>query len=161
MDLWGTKSPVVDFHFANLTDRPLARLEVDGQAIALGEQALRPEYAEDAGCTSRNYSGYAITRLDKPLSVRWQFAQANPEWHQGQVSVTGFGPVQRGGRPRSTSVDLFFQTDGSIAAEAWQLIDLSGGEFALRIHAPTPLHHEPPCGRARDSYNDSVKIIQE
>ena len=161
MDLWGANSPVVDFHFANLTDLPLARLEIDGQAITLGEQALRPEYAEDAGCTNRNYSGYAITRIDKLLNVRWQFAQANPEWHEGQVSVTGFGPVQRGGRPRSTSVSLFFQADGSIAAEAWQLIDLPGDQLALRIHAPTPLQHEPPCGRARDSFTDSVKIIQE
>jgi hypothetical protein len=161
MDLWGSDLPVVDFHLANLTPLPIARLEINGQGISLGDDAFAPENAETTYCTSRNFSGYAITRLDKPLTVRWQLAQANPVWHEATVTVAGFGPGRINGRIRSTSVDLFFQKDGSLAAEASQLIDQPGDKLALRVHSPVPLLHEAPCGRTPDRFTDAVKIIRE
>lgn len=162
MDLWGSGLPVVDFHLANLGTLPIVRLEIDGQAIALSEHAFFPESSENGSCTSRNYSAHAVNRLDKPLKVRWQLAQANPVWHEATVAVAGFGQAPAGGRIRSTSVELYFQKDGSVVAEASQLIDLPGKKLVLRIHsAVAPLRQAAPCGGPRDRYADWLEIIRE
>lgn len=162
MDLWGSGLPVVDFHLANLGALPIVRLEIDGQAIALGEQAFFPEGSEKANCSSRNYSAYAINRLEKPLKVRWQLAEVNPAWHEASVPVSVFGPAPAKGSIRSTSVDLYFQKDGSVVAEASQLIDMPGEKLALRVHsASLPLLQVPPCGRATERYSEWVEIIRE
>lgn len=163
MDLWGTNLPVVDFHLANLAARPLARLEIDGQAIDLGDGAFRPERAEGGDCRSRNFEAHAINRLREPLKVRWQFAQANPPWHEALVNVPVFksakGPF---GRVRSTSVDLYFQDDGSVVAERSQLIDRASESLAVRSTGPAvALRQPPPCGMAADRFGENVSRVQD
>ncbi len=162
MDLWGSGLPVVDFHLANLGDLPIVRLEINGQAIALSEHAFFPETTEYGACSTRNYSAHAITRLDQPLKVRWQLAGVNPPWREASVAVRAFGPGPVKGRIRSTSVELYFQKDGSVVAEPSQLIDQPGKKLALRIHDQVPpLRQTPPCGRAKDRYADWVEVIRE
>lgn len=162
MDLWGSGLPVVDFHLANLGNLPIVRLEINGQAIALSDHAFFSETTEYSGCTSRNFSAHAITRLDQPLKVRWQLGEVSPPWHEATVPVRGFGPGPAQGRIRSTSVELYFQKDGSVVAEPSQLIDQPGKKLALRIHADAPpLRQAPPCGRVRERYAEWVQVIRE
>ena len=162
MDLWGSGLPVVDFHLANLGNLPIVRLEINGQAIALSDHAFFPETTENASCTSRNFSAHAITGLDQPLKVRWQLGEVSPPWHEATVPVRGFGPGPAQGRIRSTSVELYFQNDGSVVAEPSQLIDQPGKKLALRIHADAPpLRQAPPCGRVRERYAEWVQVIRE
>lgn len=163
MDLWGHRVPVVDFHIANLGRWPIARLEIDGATLALGSATLAPEHAEDNGCSSRNYAGYAVNHLQAPLKVRWQWAQDNPAWHEALVNVPPFrtGPLPRG-RLRSTSIELYFQMDGSVVAERSQVRDLPWDEMSIHTTGPArPLASLPPCGYAPDRYAESVKVIQD
>ena len=94
--------------------------------------------------------------------MRWQLAGVNPSWREASVAVRAFGAGPVKGRIRSTSVELYFQKDGSVVAEPSQLIDQPGKKLALRIHdqAP-PLRQTPPCGRAKDRYADWVEVIRE
>ncbi|MDD5084391.1 MAG: hypothetical protein PHT88_05700 [Candidatus Moranbacteria bacterium] len=161
MDLWGTGVPLVDFHIANLGTLPIARLEIDGQSIDLGSEAFYPEN-ENSICTSRNFQAYAINHLNAPIKVRWQLAQANPAWHETSVVVpkfsAGHAPIVH---IRSTSVDLYFQSDGSVIAERSQFGELSQEQYAIRTTGPAvPLLHKPPCGLAPDRYTENVKVIR-
>lgn len=163
MDLWGHGVPVVDFHIANLGRWPIARLEIDGATLALGSATFAPEQADGNGCSSRNYAGYAVNHLQAPLKVRWQWAQANPAWHEALVEVPPFrtGQLPRG-RPRSTSVELYFQADGSVVAERSQVRDLPRDGMSIHTTGPArPLASPPPCGYAPDRYGESVKVIRD
>jgi len=163
MDLWGQGVPLVDFHIANLARLPIARLEVDGAALTLGSAAFAPEDVAGNGCSSRNYAAYTVNRLRVPLKVRWQWAQANPAWQEALVEVPPFrsGPLPRG-RLRSTSVELYFQADGSVVAERSQVRDLPRGEMSIHTTGPSrPLASPPPCGYAPDRYGESVKVIRD
>jgi hypothetical protein len=137
LDLWGSAVALVEFHIANLATQAIARLEIDGQTIDLGFAAFQPERSENSACTSRNFAAHAINPLDAPLKVRWQLAQANPAWHEATVVVPDFSP---GKTPiaviRSTSVDLYFQADGSVAAERSQFGTLPQGEISHSQHRP-------------------------
>lgn len=163
MDLWGKGLAVVDFHIANLGRLPIARLEIDGATLTLGSEAFAPEDAAGNGCSSRNYAAYAVNRLQAPLKVRWQWAQANPAWQEALVEVPPFhgGPLPRG-RLRSTSIELYFQADGSVVAERSQVRDLPRDEMSIHTTGPArPLASAPPCGYAPDRYGESVKVIRD
>jgi hypothetical protein len=164
MRWWGTEVPLVEFHIANLGTRPIARLEIDGQAIALGDEAFTPESAKDSACRSRNFAAYAVNHLAAPLKVRWQLAQANPSWHEANVVVPEFGSGKAPqGNIHSTSVDLYFQADDSVVAERSQFMDLPQGRSAIRTTGPAvPLLRKPPCGFApeRYGYNETVTVIK-
>lgn len=163
MDLWGTNAPVAGFRLANLTSRPIARLEIDGQALALGEDAVFPETGDGSTCSARNYVTHAVNRLGAPLKVRWQFAQPNAPWQEAVVTVPSFksGQAPRG-RARGSSIELYFQADGSVVAERSQEIDLPGDNFALRTTGPVPaLRQAPPCGLAPDRYSEQAVIIRD
>jgi len=160
MDLWGTEVPLVEFHIANLGTLPIARLEIDGQAIALGYEAFRPE-SENSDCSRRNFEAYAVNNLGAPLKVRWQLAQVNPSWHEANVFVPEFSPGKTPiTRIRATSVDLYFQEDGSVVAERSQTGELPQ-QRAIRTTGPAvPLLRKPPCGYAPDRYNENVTVIR-
>lgn len=162
MDFWGRKIPLVAFHLANLHALPLARLEIDGQAVDLGDHAFASESPDDA-CTSRNYSAFAINELNGPLRVRWQFAEANPRWHEALAQIPKFStPYRPAGRARLTDVTLYFQDDGSIVAERSQEIAQAQQRLILLTTGPgQPLRRPAPCGTAADRYTDEVEIRRD
>jgi hypothetical protein len=162
MDLWGSGVPLPEFHIANLGTQPIARIEINGQAIALGSEAFRPEGSENSSCTSRNFQTYAVSHLDAPLKLRWQLAQTNPSWHQASVVVPEFSSGQSPiAQIRSTSVELYFQADGSVVAERSQVGELSQGKLAIRTTGPAePLLSKPPCGFAPDRFSEEVTVIR-
>ncbi|MFV5215570.1 hypothetical protein ACLIIZ_17745 [Azonexus caeni] len=162
MDFWGRKIPLVAFHLANLHALPLARLEIDGQAVALGDHAFTSESPDDA-CTSRNYSTFAINELNGPLRVRWQFAEANPRWHEALAQVPKSSkPYRPAGRAHLTDVTLYFQDDGSIVAERSLEIDQAQQRLTLLTTGPgQPLRRPAPCGAAADRYTDEVEIRRD
>lgn len=163
MDQWGRQIPLVAFHLANLHALPLARLEIDGQAVDLGDAAFASEDAADGGCTSRNYAAHAINELDAPLRVRWQFAEPQARWHAAVVRVPEYASARRPvGRARSTSVELYFQDDGSVVAERSLEIDQAEQKFALWTTGPgQALRRRPPCGTAAERYDERVEIVTD
>lgn len=164
MDLWGGPVPMVGFHIANLTHQQLARLEVDGATLGLGSEARAPEQAQGHGCTERNHAAYAINRLQAPLKLRWQWAQANPVWHEAMVEVPAFRErldMPRGS-PHLTSVTLYLQADGTVVAERSLLRGSPSGVMSLQTTGPTrPLAKTPPCGYAPDRYSEAVQVFRD
>lgn len=162
MDFWGRKIPLVAFHLANLHALPLARLEIDGQAVDLGDHAFVSESPDDA-CTSRNRSAFAINELKGPLRVRWQFAEANPRWHEALAQVPEFSKAYRpAGRAHLTEITLYFQDDGSIVAERSLEIDQAQQRLTLLTTGPgQPLRRPAPCGTAAERYSDEVEIRRD
>ncbi|WP_374600413.1 hypothetical protein [Niveibacterium sp.] len=163
MDLSGHDVSLVEFHIANLGRLPIARLEVDGETLALGSAAIPTEQADGNGCVNRNHAGYAINPLSGAIKVRWQLGQANPAWHEAVVYVPPFRSGERTrGRIRSTSVDLYFESHGKVVAERSQEIDLPLGKMGIRTTGPSrPLASPPPCGYASDRYTEDVVVIQD
>lgn len=164
MDLEGGPVPMVEFHIANLAHQRLARLEVDGATLGLGSEARAPEQTQGHGCTERNHAAYAINRLQAPLKLRWQWAQANPVWHEAEVEV----PALRErldtprGSPHLTSVDLYLQADGTVVAERSLLRGSPYGQMSLQTTGPSrPLAMSPPCGYAPDRYGEAVKVFRD
>lgn len=161
MDLWGRPLPVVSFHLANLRALPLARLEIDGQAIDLGDAAFASESAEGNGCVYRNYEAHAVNDLSRPLKVRWQFAQPAARWHEAVVSVPEFNVARRPrGRAEMINVELYFQDDGSVVAERSLAFDQAQQKFALWTTGPAiPLRRPAPCGTAADRYREDAELV--
>jgi hypothetical protein len=161
MDLWGQPLPVVSFHLANLRALPLARLEIDGQAIDLGDAAFASESAEGNGCVYRNYEAHAVNALSRPLKVRWQFAQPATPWHEAVVSVPQFDPARRPkGSAQTINVELYFQDDDSVVAERSLAFDQAQQKFALWTTGPAPSLRRPaPCGTAADRYREDAEVI--
>ncbi len=164
MDLAGGPVPMVAFHIANLAHQRLARLEVDGATLGLGSEARAPEQANGYGCTERNHAAHALNRLQAPLKLRWQWAQANPAWHEATVKVPAFRErldTPRG-NPHLTSVTLYLQADGSVVAERSLLRSSLSGEMSLQTTGPgRPLATTPPCGYAPDRYGDAVTVFRD
>jgi hypothetical protein len=163
MALQGPNIPVVNFHLSNLRAWPIARLEIDGQAVALGSQAFLMETQENAGCRNRNYEASALTRLAAPLRVRWQYALPNPQWNEAIVSVPLLNAAKTPkGHIRSTDVDLYFQDDGSVVAERSQTIEVANNTLAIHTTGVgRKLLRPAPCGFAPDRYDESVTVIRD
>lgn len=155
------KIPFVEVHISNLHVRSIARLEINGQAVSHGDSAWKPESLV-GGCASRNYDVELFESVDKPLKVRWQFAQPNPKWHEAIVVVPIFKSEKVSmGSVSSDSILFYFQKNGSVVAEREQVIELGNGQMAVRSVGPeAPLLSTPPCGRASDRWTDNVTKLR-
>ncbi|MET3132839.1 hypothetical protein AAKU55_003119 [Oxalobacteraceae bacterium GrIS 1.11] len=151
-DLWGQDVPVVNFQFHNLGARPIARVEIDGQAIHFGTRAVS---ATVAGEWCARFPAHGINRLTAPLTVRWQYAQANPVWQTAKVALPAFKNAKPSkGKLRFDGVDLYFQDGAGPVAERFQEVDLGGDKVGVRSVGAVPAP-----GAACDAwslYNDSV-----
>ncbi len=165
MKLWGFKTPVVNFYCSNLTTRPIARIEADGQALALTGNALGSILESDTGCYDRyNYAQAILRPGSTHLHLRWQFAEANPPWHEADVILPQFARTQGlpKGRFHSTGIDLYFQNDGSVVAERSEQYELANSKPAILTTGPSrPLINASPCGTALDRYTDEVTILKD
>lgn len=161
MDLWGSNLPVVDFYPVNLGRLPLARLEIDGQAIDLGDNAVPPESEGSCDYRQRNRAATTLLGKEQRLHLRWQQAQPDPVWHEASVLVPPFTGKRPPGRLREAAVELYFQADGSVVAEPSQLYE-RGDTLSLRLHATSPLLlREPACGRVAGRFSEDVKLLRE
>ena len=151
------KIPFTVIHLSNLQSRSIVRLEINGQAIALGDWAWAME-TTNGNCTSRNYDIEMFVNFEKPLKVRWQLAEPNPKWHEAMVAIPAFKSAKKpAGNVRLNTALLFFQKDGSVLAEREQEIELANDQLAVRSVGPErPLLTTPPCGMASDRWQDKV-----
>lgn len=161
MDLQGSALPVLDVHLVNLGRLPLARLEIDGETMDIGEHAVMPEKAGDCDYSQRNRSATTLLGGKPRLQLRWQLAQADPAWHEASVTVPAFAGARPPGQQWENAVELYFQEDGSVVAEPSQLYH-QGDEVSLRLLAsPPPLLRQPACGRVEGRFQESVKLLRQ
>ena len=158
MALWGSNLPVVAIHIVNLQAKSLARVEVDGATLALGNSPLPPENDPNA-CNHRNYTSYIINQFNAPIKVRWQFAEANPQWYEAVVTLPKLNSPKA--KPdwskREDNVFLYFQKNAAVAAQWQQVVTFKDDKLGIRTTAIEPALIEPaPCGNAADSWDETV-----
>jgi hypothetical protein len=67
-----------------------------------------------------------------------------------------------GDRVRSNAVHLYFEADGSVAAQRVQEIGMGEDKFAVRFTKPAPaLKAESVCGTVADAYDASFKLLAD
>ena len=131
---------------------------MDGATLALGNSPLPPEN-DPTACNHRNFTSYIINPFNAPIKVRWQFAEVNSQWHEAVVRVPQLASPKA--KPdwskREDNVFLYFQKDGSVAAQWQQLVTFKGDKLGIRTTAIEPALVEPaPCGNAADRWDETV-----
>ena len=147
----------------NLTSNPLARIEINGQAVRLS-RIIEPQ---DTNKQSNEmcwgaHAGNFLADLPAPLHVRWQFAAPNSKWHESVVQVPAFNsPNPSNAWIGKTIVALYFKQDGTLAAELGQIMELdndSNEELPSHLRTtglPTGIS-KPVCGSIDNLYNERV-----
>lgn len=159
MALWGTDLPITGVHVENTLHKPIARIEIAGQALRIGQAPLA---IQDENCSRRNYVDYVFNRFDQPVKVRWQFLEPNPAWHEATVTVPAWtSQAPQGWLIREDVVFLYFQADGSIAAQRQLEMMKHNAQGYERIGVQTTpiqpaLSATLMCGTALDRWDEGV-----
>lgn len=145
----------------NLTTRPIARLEIDGETVQLKKAAV---VASAAGYCEIPRSA-ALNRLAAPIKVRWQVVAAAPAWQEALVPLPALEPAPATATVKENALHLYFLPDGTVAAQRAQHvgpaeapgIEGSAKRFpdtnTLRVSDILPPFTTPPaCGVATTAY---------
>ena len=152
----GKDVPMANFYLHNLGSQVIVRLEVNGQSLSFpGGRAIDP--MEAARCDL--FPAPTIMRLDAPLTLRWQYAQTDPAWHQGTLAVPRFRSSPTDERSEGVeAVDLYFLADGSVSAQRSQQLKMGSGKRGIRYTAAAPAINPPPlCGMAAEREGDAER----
>lgn len=159
MALWGSELPVTGVHVENAMQTPIARIEIDGASLRIGQTPLTPS---DANCTRRSYVDYVLNRFDQPVKVRWQFLEANPAWHEAIVTVPQFSANKPAGwAKREEVVFLYWQADGTVVAQRQlEMIKRNEQGYERVGVLTTPiqpvLNDDLICGTALERWDEEV-----
>ena len=159
MALWGSGLPIMGVHVENALPKPIARIEIDGEALRIGQEPLTKQ---DENCLRRNYVDYVQNRFDKPVKVRWQFLEANPAWHEAIVTVpTWKTQAPAGWTKREEVVFLYMQTNGTVAAQRQLEMMKHNAQGYERVGVQTTpiqpaLSETLICGTALDRWDEDV-----
>lgn len=149
------RQAVFKVHAANLGQLPIVRLEINGQAMSLGDAALSvPLQCERVNTTL----GEAIFGQDQPLRLRWQTSEHPYRWHEANVVIPRFYSHNMGDeKTRATSLILYFTAVGDVFAERLEEVDLPDKKLGVRTTGlPEGMTAVPPCGTAVDVYNPAM-----
>lgn len=147
---------VVSFHLSSQYPRGLARLEINGQALAIGADSER---ISEAPCDRRtSFAGSALLSIDKPLEVRWQTLDEPSRWHEARVSVPAVqGATTRAIQAWVPNVRLYFLDNDVLAAEQLQTLTSLGGEHkTVTTGVPAGARQDEVCGTHERAGMDTV-----
>ncbi|SOE52111.1 hypothetical protein [Orrella dioscoreae] len=142
----------------------IARLEINGQTLDLGERAIPPQPPFPAAC--RDYPrrlGGAFVDIDQPLSLRWQTVDAPDAWQTASLRVPDFrDPTPVRGQSTLQRVMLYFLPDGTVAGERFVQVDETRERRALRATGMPPgAGPHVACGSAYSDYNpETVRLLE-
>lgn len=153
---------MVLFKVHNYGSAPIARLEVNGIALDIGDRALTNIPAAPVDCTSYGFpAGAALISLDLPLQVRWQTVDAPTQWHSARVQVPAFRqPQPLPGQSTLQRVLLYVLPDGALAAERYA--EVFEGNTLRGIKAtglPPSAASHAVCGSARATYGEGADTV--
>ena len=142
----GSDDPMTVVHHHNLRADAIVRLEIDGQTMGL-HGALGAQKAPDCG----NAVTPAINTFNAPVKVRWQTLQPHPVWHSATVVVPPFAPsAPSKDYVKENAVHLYFNADGTVAAQRVQETVSREGKERVRMTAVVPAPKAvPACGIAK------------
>ena len=150
---------LVAFYLSRRIAPAIARVEVNGQTLAIGDGE---PVAVDIECRRAYASaGYALVDPAASLKLRWQTLDDPWHWHEASLTLPPLR-ASTAGRPASfPSVLLYFTGGDRVAAERFQLLRLEDdrkGLMASGLPAGVPVAET--CGSAMDGYDpDSVTLL--
>ena len=147
---------LVQFQVANDTSAAIARLEINGNTIDIGNRAIRLLPHQTTRCYDRAvYVGGALIDIDQPLTVRWQTLDAPQTWHAATVKVPAFkSPTPLKGESTLLSVLLYFLPDGTVDSERFVKVELSNDASTVRVTGlPERAKQFADCGGAHTGFN--------
>lgn len=156
-EIQGKASHLVRFYLSNRVAPAIARLEVNGQTLVLGQDTM----IRTSDCHRGNAPvGYALVDIDEPLLLRWQTLNDPTHWRETSVRVPTWRQSPPG-RPASLpSVTLYF-TREAVAAERFQVRTLGAGERGLiATGLPAGIVAAEACGSAADYYPSYFRRFQ-
>ncbi|MEG0185691.1 MAG: hypothetical protein RR704_19805 [Stenotrophomonas sp.] len=150
---------LVQFKTHNYGTAPIVRLEIDGVALDIRDEAIAPIPPPPAACTASNHTtGVALLNLDRPLQVRWQTTADPQKWHRARVQVPAFRqPFLLDGQSTLLRVLLYVLPDGTLAAERY--VEVSAGDARRGIRAtglPASAAAHATCGSAYAIYGEDA-----
>ncbi|MFY0477998.1 hypothetical protein [Achromobacter marplatensis] len=160
-----TQKGLVLFKTQNYAPHGIARLEINGQTLDIGEQALTPVVPLPASCHDYPYpAGGAFADLSQPLTLRWQTLDAPQVWHTATLQVPAFRqPESMDGESTLMRVQLYFLPDGSVEGERFVEVRKSRDQLAIRATGlPTRAAAYAGCGGAFSAFNpQTVKLLAD
>lgn len=150
---------LVLFKTHNYGAAPIVRMEINGMALDIGDDAIAALPPPPAACTASSHpNGVAPLNLDQPLQVRWQTAAAPQAWHSARVQVPAFRqPQPLDGQSTLQRVLLYVLPDGSLAAERY--VEVFAGDSRRGIKAtglPASAAAHATCGSAYAIYGEDA-----
>ena len=158
----------------NYTSSAIARLEVNGQTLDIGDRALVSVAPLPAACHDfARPIGAAFIMLSRPLALRWQTtgAPGTPEtpeahepsstanaahpWHTATLHAPAFRhPEPVDGESTLMRLQLYFLPDGTVEVERFVQVHLPKDKLGIRATG-VPARAAPyaSCGGAYSTYN--------
>ncbi len=143
---------LVKFYMSNRVAPAIARVEVNGQTLAVGSDG---PIEADAQCRyAYTPIGYALLDLGASLKLRWQTLDDPGHWREASLTLPPLRAEATGVPTSFPSVLLYFTGDGHVAAERFQLLKLDGDRSGLLATGrPAGVPAGETCGSAVDGYN--------
>ncbi|MFK3781574.1 hypothetical protein [Agrobacterium sp. NPDC089420] len=155
---------LVQFRVQNYMPASIARLEVNGQGLDIGEWPVKSMFPKPAQC--RDFPqpvGGAFVDIDQPLSIRWQTVNKPQIWHSATLRLPAFR--QQGslnGESTLLRALLYFLPDETVEGERYVEVRLSNGAAIRATGMPEEAIHYASCGSAYDNFNPQrVKLLAE
>lgn len=147
---------LVLFTAYNYAPGAIARLELNGQTLDIGERALPSTAPLPALCPDfARPLGNALIDIDQAVTVRWQTLDAPQTWHEAPLRVPAFkkpAPVE--GESTLMQVQLNFLPDGTVQAERFVRVQLPKGQLGIRTTGlPAEAAAYASCGSAFSAFN--------
>lgn len=147
---------LVLFTVHNYTPGAIARLELNGQTLDIGDRAIASLAPLPALCADYpRPTGNALIDIDQGLTVRWQTLDAPQVWREATLTVPGFeSPKSVQGESTLMQVQLYFLPDGTVQGERFVRVQLPKGQMGLRTTGlPAQAAAYASCGSAYSAFN--------
>lgn len=149
----------------NYTPSAIARLEINGQTLDIGDRALASVAPLPAACHDfARPIGAALIILSQPLALRWQTSNAADgahPWHSATLHVPSFlntEPVD--GESTLMRLQLYFLPDGTVEVERFVQVHLPKDRLGIRATGmPERAAPYASCGSAYRTYNPQTVML--
>lgn len=149
----------------NDTPSAIARLEINGQTLDIGDRALKSNAPLPAACHDFAAPiGGAFVDIEQALTLRWQTLDARQTWHEATLRVPAFkNPRPVDGESTLMRVQLYFLPDGTVEGERFVQVRLAKGQLGIRATGvPAPAVAYASCGSAFSAFNpQTVKLLAD
>jgi len=149
----------------NYTSSAIARLEVNGQTLDIGDRALASVAPLPATCHDfARPIGAAFIILSRPVVLRWQTASAatpHHPWHTATLQVPAFrNPEPVDGESTLMRLQLNFLPDGTVEVERFVQVHLPKNKLGIRATGiPERAAPYASCGSATRTYNPQTVTL--